>query len=165
VVQRVADQSGSVDAPGFVAQVSYWVIVVITVTWSVEQAGLPTDIISSLTKIVFGAVLAAVALAFGLGFRGAMGNIVARHYYEKMLVPGDRVRVEGQEGLVVRFTPVALVVETSEGEVIIPCQKLLDGAVRVQPVAAPAGQGGASAADDAQGEASRDEEASRPTSG
>jgi len=71
----------------------------------------------------------------------------------------------GQEGLVVRFTPVALVVETSEGEVIIPCQKLLDGAVRVQPVAAPAGQGGASAADDAQGEASRDEEASRPTSG
>ena len=61
-----------------------------------------------------------------MGSRTAIDNLVLRHYYERTLRPGDAVQIGEHEGTIVRFTAVALVLETVEGERIIPCQRLTE---------------------------------------
>lgn len=141
VVRRVLREFGKrneeLDSPDLVAQIAYYVIVTITVTWSAQQAGLSTGIIDSLIQIVVGLGLFSLALAFGLGFRTLMTHIAARHYYERMLQPGDKVRVGDLEGIVLRYSPIALIVETEQGERIVPCASLLDKTIDVQPMDDP----------------------------
>ena len=135
LLRRLAERDKDLESPDLVAQLAYYLIVVVTVTWAAEQADISTGIIDSLLKIVLGLALAALALAFGLGFRTAFESISARHYYERMLQPGDKIRVGDTEGVVLRFSAIAIIVQTELGERIIPCRTLLN----VEPLEDDAG--------------------------
>ncbi len=70
-----------------------------------------------------GSVLAAGGLAFALGARSAVANIVAARYVNQLCRPGQEVRIDEIRGTVVELTSTAVVIEMAEGRVIVPAAR------------------------------------------
>ena len=81
---------------------------------------------TSFFLIAWAAALGAAALAFGLGAREVIANILAMHYVNQSYRVGQRVRVGPEEGRIVRTTRTAVYLENAEGELSVPGRHFAD---------------------------------------
>lgn len=132
LLQGLAKKEGELDSPNTVGQVVYFAVLTISATLALGQAGIEVRLMESLLQLVCGAAVFAMALAFALGGKDVFGNLVARHYYSTLIAPGDRLKLNGLEGVVVRLTPVAVIVSTAEAEHVIPCSLLLSSVPEIR---------------------------------
>jgi hypothetical protein len=103
------------------------VILVATVV-AVEQVGIQADILIVVVAVVVGSTLAGAGLAFGLGARTAVSNIIASHYVAQTYQVGQIVRVSGVQGKIVQTTPTAVFLAGPEGRVMIPAKQFSEEA-------------------------------------
>ena len=127
-------QRGEVESPEFVARLLYFTVVTVAVTMAVQQIGLETGLVNALVKITLGAVLFSLGLSFALASRDAFRNIIARHYLERMARPGDHIGAGQDQGIVLRYSAVSVIIKTETGEKIVPCRALLDQTVELQRI-------------------------------
>lgn len=125
---RSGDEEGGASA---LAEILYYAVVTIGVVLAADQAGINTDLVSSLLKIGAAAGGAGAALAIALGGRSTFEHLIARHYGERMLQRGERVRVGAVEGVVLRAGATAVVLRTSQGEALVPWRQVLDQGAQV----------------------------------
>jgi hypothetical protein len=85
-----------------------------------ERLGLDVSLLSAMFMILVAATLAAAALAFGLGARELVADILAMHYVNKSHRVGQRVRLGPDEGRIVRTSRTAVSLETADGEMSVP---------------------------------------------
>ncbi len=102
---------------GRLAQLS---IVVAAVLIAAGQLGLDVSLLTSVFLIVLAAALGGTALAFGLGARELMADILAMHYVQKSYRVGQVVRIGADQGRIARTTRTAVVLENAEGELSVP---------------------------------------------
>ncbi len=95
-------------------------IMVAAVLIAAGQLGLDVSFLSSALLIGLAATLGAAALAFGLGSRQVMADILAMHYVNKSYRIGQRVRLGSDEGRIMRTTRTAVYLEHEQGELAIP---------------------------------------------
>jgi len=69
---------------------------------------------------VLGVVLAGFSLAFGLGARQVVANLIASHALQRQFAVGQRARIGGIEGEILEFTPTSVILATGEGRVTVP---------------------------------------------
>jgi hypothetical protein len=94
-------------------------IVIATGLVAAERLGLDVSLLSAVFMILLAATLAAAALAFGLGARDLVGDILAMHYVNKSHRIGQLVRLGPDEGRIVRTSRTAVSLETADGEMLI----------------------------------------------
>ncbi|MGB5286143.1 MAG: hypothetical protein WBN29_16650 [Polyangiales bacterium] len=87
---------------------------------SAERLGLDVSLLSAMFMILLAATLAGAALAFGLGARDLVADILAMHYVNKSHRLGQLVRLGPDEGRIVRTSRTAVSLETADGEILIP---------------------------------------------
>lgn len=104
---------------GRLAQV---VIVTLAVVTSIDQLGVESRFLVTTLAIGTGAIIGGAALAFGLGARTAVSNIIGSHYVRQAYRPGQRIRIGGVEGTIVATTTTAVMLETAEGRVLVPAK-------------------------------------------
>ena len=78
--------------------------------------------LTNLIIILVSAALFGAALAFGLGARGAISNILACYYLQKTYKIGQCVNIGERQGRIVRITPEAVILENAEGFVYVPAR-------------------------------------------
>ncbi len=125
----VASLAGGLTAATFGARTAYAgavgrgvqvLLIVLAVLVGLEQVGVHGDLIIVLLSVVLGVVLSGAALAFGLGARTAVSNIVASYYVAQTYRVGQTIKVGEYEGRIVRTTPTSVVLDTKGGQVMIP---------------------------------------------
>ncbi len=94
-------------------------IVVAASLIAVDQLGVDVSLLTSIFLIALAGTLVGGAIAFGLGSRDLVADILAMHYVQKSHRVGEVVRVGGDEGRIVRTTKTAVVLESADGEVSI----------------------------------------------
>ena len=87
-----------------------------------SQAGIDSTLLMIALPVALGAVLGGAALAFGLGSRSAISSIIASYHLQRLYEVGQRVRIAGFEGRIVRITPTAVVLDAAEGRVSVPAK-------------------------------------------
>lgn len=97
-------------------------VVLIAAVIAIEELGIHVTFLIVLGAITVGSVLGGAALAFGLGARGAVSNLVACHYLVRSYRVGHRIRIDGFEGPIVAIEPTAVVLQTADGRVSIPAR-------------------------------------------
>jgi small-conductance mechanosensitive channel len=90
------------------------------------QLGLDVSFLSSALLIGLAAALGAAALAFGLGARQVMADILAMHYVNKSYRIGQLVRLGSDQGRIMRTTRTAVYLEHEQGELAIPGRHFSD---------------------------------------
>ena len=105
------------------AGVAHALVVSIAGVMALEQLGVQGGLLEMVLGVTLGSVLVAGGLAFALGARTAVANIVAVRYVAQLCQVGQGIEIDGIRGSIVQITPTAVVIETEEGRVIVPAAR------------------------------------------
>lgn len=95
-------------------------------TLALEQLGFEVELIHGLVQAAYVAFAIAIALGFALGARTTFSQLIARHWAQKLLRPGDRVLQGDIDGVVTRFDAMSLALTTEDGaEILLPYHTLM----------------------------------------
>jgi small-conductance mechanosensitive channel len=120
----VANAAGAGGLPyaGALARAVQLSIVVVAAVMGAHQAGIDSTFLMIALPVALGALLGGAALAFALGARTAVSNIIASHQLARLHEVGQIVRVDGFQGRIEQITPGAVVLDTEEGRAVIPAK-------------------------------------------
>jgi hypothetical protein len=105
-----------------VGQIARAAILVAAGLIAVAELGIDITLLTAILSVTLLAVLGAFALAFGLGARAAMSNIIGAHYLRQTFEAGQQVRFGDVEGTIAAITATAVVVRVPEGQIVIPAK-------------------------------------------
>jgi len=99
-----------------------YLLVTISLLIAVDQIGIDILFIIIILSIILGALLFGIALAFGLGARNSISNILSSYYLQKTYKEGDAIQVGEIEGVIIKINPTSVIVETKSGQIMIPAK-------------------------------------------
>ena len=111
------------------------VFIIITVFVSItalNQAGIDTTIITSNITLILGALLAAFALALGLGAREVVSSLLKAFYTRKTYELGQEIKFNDIKGEIVSVNEISMTLKTKSGTLIVPIKDIVDNQVEIQ---------------------------------
>jgi len=114
------------------AQVTHVLVVAIAIILGIDQLGIDSTIITWTFIITFGTVLGSGGLAFAIGARQMIGNMLAIRHIMKEFPVGEPVRIGDIEGVIAGFSNVAVKVRREGSELHIPASRFLEDIVTVK---------------------------------
>lgn len=92
-----------------------------------EKLNFDVSVVSqNASYLIIGAIAVAV-ISIGMGTRIPASQIISSYYTKQLYKPGDQVVLRGYEGTVKTVNNVAVILETRDGELIIPNDEALKG--------------------------------------
>jgi hypothetical protein len=128
----LACTSAGISQGAIVAQTFYVAAILVVFVTAVNELGIDTTLLNSTIMIGFGGLIAGAALSFGLGARGAVANLIAAHYIRQVFRVGQTIRVGDIQGTIATLTPVAIVVDTPTGRVVLPASRFQESSATIE---------------------------------
>lgn len=99
-----------------------FVLLVLAIVIALDQIGIEIGLLINIIDIVLASLLFGAALAFGLGARTSISNILACYYLRKRYKVGDEVQVGKTRGVIIKMEATHIVMENEIGQVTIPAK-------------------------------------------
>ncbi len=109
----------------FPARGAYWLAAGPAIIVAAQQMGIDVSFIAELALLAFGIASAALGLAFALGARQHVANLIARRELDSYC-KGDRLRIDETEGTVVELRRTGVVLATADGLVTLPAARFAE---------------------------------------
>lgn len=119
LVASAASSTGATHAE-LLGRVTQIIILITATVIGVDQVGIDITFLSIIAAIILSTTLGAVAIAFGLGARKHVENIISGHNVSRRYRSGDTVRIRDIEGKIVKIGSTGIVIDTGEGQVSVP---------------------------------------------
>ncbi len=100
-----------------------YLILITAIIIAIDQIGIEISFLITLINIIVAALLFGAGLAFGLGARNVVSNILAVYYISKTYKVGDKIRIGDIQGKINRIDTTAVLLDTPEGQVVIPAKE------------------------------------------
>jgi len=111
------------------------IVVLMGVLIGVDQIGIDISFLTSVVSVSFGAILGALALAFGFGAKTYVANIISSAQVRKLYQNGDTILIGNTKGKVVEINPTMILLQSDEGQIAMPAKLFLEkDSVLVTPV-------------------------------
>jgi hypothetical protein len=121
-VTAAAAGAGTAIGPGL-GQVVRVAIIIAAALIAVAELGVDIALLTAVFSVAVAALLGGFALAFGLGARTAISNIIGSHYVRQTFEVGQMARIGDVEGTIVELTATAVVLEVPDGRAIVPAKQ------------------------------------------
>jgi len=121
-ISATATSAGSSFGPGL-GQLVRIAIITSAVLIAMGELGVDIAILTAFFSVVLAALLGGFALAFGLGARTAISNIIGSHYLRKTFEIGHTVRIGDLEGVISELTATTVVLDVPDGRLIVPAKQ------------------------------------------
>ncbi len=108
-----------------ISSAAYYVIATIISITAINQAGIDTSIITSNFTLVIGALMLAFALAFGLGARNLLSNILSATYSRKNFETGDEISIGNIHGKITKIDSISVSIKNEKSTYVIPASRLI----------------------------------------
>jgi small-conductance mechanosensitive channel len=125
VLKRTSARIG-IEQSDMLGRVGQVLVLLIVFSIAAGQIGIDNSLLVALVVTLFAAVLGAIALAFALGARTTIENLLAAQSLAQTYNPGDVVRIGEVEGRILRITRTGLVLETGAGQTLVPARRFHD---------------------------------------
>ncbi|HVS32979.1 MAG TPA: mechanosensitive ion channel domain-containing protein [Thermoanaerobaculia bacterium] len=89
---------------------------------AVAELGIDITLLTALLSVTLLAMLGAFSLAFGLGARDAVSNIIGAHYVRQTFEIGRQLRIGDVEGTIAAITATSVILQSAGGQVVIPAK-------------------------------------------
>lgn len=96
----------------------------------IDQVGIDVSFLITMIGIILAGILAGISLAFGLGVRAHVSNLIGAHNLQEQLHPGQVARLGKLEGEILELTPTSIILSTRDGRATVPA-KIFDEEVTV----------------------------------
>jgi len=113
-----------------VPQLTQYLVVITAVVTGLGQMAVDVSFLETLTLMFFGLLLGSLSLAFALGSRDLVANLLARREVSRFQI-GDYLQVQGVEGKLIELTRTGVVLESRDQRFHIPAA-LLNSSIVIQ---------------------------------
>lgn len=128
VVRGVIDATlGSLEVSSnrIISNAAYYLIAIIISITALSQAGINTEILTSNFSIVIGAIMLAFAVAFGLGARDILQNILSANYSRRNFEAGDKIKLGNIQGEITKIDSISVSIQNGSSTHVIPASRLV----------------------------------------
>lgn len=126
LASHVVSNLGSEITPSSLApRLVYGIIVVVAVVMGLQHVQVDISFVTQLLLIAFAVVGGGLMLAFALGARQHVANLLARRELLRLAV-ADRICIDGVEGEIVNIHATGVEIATEEGVVSVPAARFAD---------------------------------------
>lgn len=115
-----------------ISSIAFYSIAILVTITALNQAGVDTTIVTNNITIILGAFLLTFALAFGLGSKDVITNLLLTFYARKNYTIGEKIKVDGREGEIIAIENISMTLKTATGKVIIPILQIVENTVEVK---------------------------------
>ncbi len=122
---RGAAESVGLDYANGLTRIAQGLVIIISISVAIGQLEVKTELLNYVIAIVLITFGLAVALAFGLGSRELVGQILAGIYVRELYEVGQRVRLADIEGQIEEIGTVKTLLLTDDGELASVANKVL----------------------------------------
>jgi len=102
---------------------AYAAILLVAVVTGIDQIGIESRFLTLAIAIIVGSLVGAAALAFGLGARTAVSNIIASHYLRQIYKVGQLIKIGEAEGKISEITNTVVILENSNTRLVVPAKE------------------------------------------
>lgn len=123
----------SMDLSGgkMISQIVFFLLIIFISITALNQAGVNTDIITSNLTMILAAFLLSFALAFGLGAREVVADLLRTFYTRKTYEVGKKIEFENKIYEIDSINNISIVLKNSEGKLIVPIKDIVENQIRV----------------------------------
>lgn len=116
-----------------VSSIVFYVLIVFVTITALNHAGINTEIITTNFTLVLGAFLLAFALAFGLGSREVVANLLKTFYARKNYAVGDKIKMNDLEGTIQAIDSISVTLKTVDSQnIVIPIKELVENRIEIK---------------------------------
>jgi hypothetical protein len=119
LVASAAATAGALQAE-LLGRITQVVILITSIVIGVDQIGIDISFLSIITAILLSTTLGAVALAFGIGAKKHVENIISSHNVRRRYRQGDTVKIRDIEGKILMIGSTRIVIDAADGQVSVP---------------------------------------------
>lgn len=101
-------------------------ILLVAVIVAFDQIGIQVAFLIVMVAVISGGLLGGAALAFGLGARASVSNILSSYYLNRVFQVGHQIRIGEIEGKILEITPTSVIVDAGGGRTVIPASMFSD---------------------------------------
>lgn len=130
LIQSAATRTGLANGK-FLASTVRYLVVFVAIVIAVDQLGVDIAFLTNLFIIILASLLFGASLAFGLGAKTSVSNILGSYYLRKSHQLGTTIRLGDLEGTIVEITDYAIFLETKSGLVVVPGKDFNESRVTV----------------------------------
>ncbi len=112
----------SVSQRMILARCAQFFTLVMLILIGVDQIGVDITAVITIMSVVVGAVMGGLAIAFWIGARSLVSNLLGVRYLNRHYQVGERIKIEEFEGTILEIASVAVVLDTDQGRVSIPAK-------------------------------------------
>lgn len=99
-----------------------YVLLLLSIIIALDQIGIEIALLKDIIDIVLAALLFGGSLAFALGSRASVSNILACYYLRKRYKEGDEIQIGKTRGVIIKISNANVVLENDIGQVTIPAK-------------------------------------------
>jgi hypothetical protein len=122
-VLKRSSKSIGIEQGDIVGRLGQILVLLIVFSVAAGQIGIDNTLLVALVAILFGVMFGSIALAFSLGAKTTIANMLAAQSIAQMYNPGDSIRIGDIEGKILRITRTSLVLETHDGQTLVPAKQ------------------------------------------
>jgi small-conductance mechanosensitive channel len=122
VIRRTSRNMGA-EQGEVLGRVGQILVLLIVFSIAAGQIGIDNTLLVALVAIIFAVLLGALALAFSFGAKTTIANLLAAQSIAQVYSPGDIIRIDAIEGKILRITRTSLILETADGQTLIPAKR------------------------------------------
>lgn len=111
-----------IKSASLLASITQFVVLFTAFAIGIEQIGINIAFLTSTITMILGVFLAGGVLAFGLGAKTLISNIIASQYVSKICNIGDHLTMGDVDGKIIEITQTKIILEAKEGRLIIPAK-------------------------------------------
>ncbi len=108
---------------GFVGVTIQATVLTASIIVGTSQIGIDVTFLTIIAATALGSILISFAVAFALGARDLVANLIGIQQMRTRFLVGQTVRIGDCEGEIVEFTPNAVVIDTEDGTLHVPGQR------------------------------------------
>lgn len=117
-----AAESAQLSHGDLLGRTTQMVILFIAIIIGIGQIGIDIMFLSVLAGIILASMLGGISLAFGLGARTHVSNIIAANQLRQIYQVGDIVRIGDIQGRVMDIMVSRVIIDTEQGTVDVPAK-------------------------------------------
>ena len=123
----------SMDMSGgkMISQVVFFLLLTFISITALNQAGIDTEIITSNIKMIMAAFLLAFALAFGLGAKGVVGDLLKTFYTRKTFEIGKKIEFQNKVYEIETINNISVTLINAEEKLIVPVKDIVENHIKV----------------------------------
>jgi len=118
----------SVNTDHLVPRFAQLIVVTAAILTGLAQTAIDISFISNVMVILLAFFFGGLSLAFALGSRQLVENLLARRSLERYRI-GDIIRIDDNQGTIVEILSTAVVIESGKGLMTIPTARFMDAEV------------------------------------